>query len=134
MNCEVTGMRSRVILSLSAAVLAVLGAATLFAPYELAKAVDAGASPSSAAMIQVAGSGLLAFAILNWMSRGNRIGGIYSRPLAVGNLLLFTSASLSIGKAVAASSLPVISLLVCAVLGGLAASFAWLTFVHDPLA
>ena len=127
-------MSSRLILTLSAFVLAVLGAVTMFAPHELASAVDPSASPSAAALIQTAGSALIAVAVLNWMSRGNRIGGIYGRPLAVGNLLLFTSASLSLGKAAAAGSLPETSLALCALLGGLAASFAWLTFVHDPLA
>ncbi len=126
-------MPSRLILSFSAVVLAVLGSATLFAPLELARVADPSASPFTAAVIQAAGSGLVAFAILNWMSRRNRIGGIYARPLAAGNLLLFASSSLSIGKAAAAGLLPPGGLALCALLGALAASFAWLVFVHDPL-
>ena len=126
-------MAGRLILSLSAFVLAVLGAATLFAPLELVRAVDPVASSATGAVVQAAGSALLAFAALNWMSRDNRIGGIYGRPLAVGNLLLFTTAALSVGRAAAAGVLPPISFALCALLAALAVSFAWLAFASDPL-
>lgn len=126
-------MSARSILTVSALVLALGGTTTLFAPNELARALDPAASPALAAAIQIAGSGLLGFAMLNWMSRRNRIGGIYGRPLALGNLLLFAAAALSLGKAVSNGSLPTSGYGLCAVLAGLAGAFAWLIFAHDPL-
>ena len=36
--------------------------------------------------------------MLNWMARGNIIGGIYSRPVAVGNLIHFAIAALAMVK------------------------------------
>ena len=84
--------------------------------------------------VQFAGSGLLGFAALDWMSRGNRIGGIYGRPLGIGNLLLFTTAALTIGRAAWAGGLPIPLIVVGGVFAVLAASFAWLVFVHDPFA
>jgi hypothetical protein len=126
-------MPGRLILTFSAIVLFIGGGATLFAPDELARALGPSASRGLAVIIQLAGSGLLGFALTNWMSRRNRIGGIYARPLAMGNLLLFSTAALTLGKAAATDSLPVAATGVCVVLAVLAASFAWLVFAHDPL-
>jgi hypothetical protein len=126
-------MSGRIILTLSAILLFIAGLATLFAPKELARELDPGASPSLALFVQLLGSGALGFALMNWMSRRNRIGGIYGRPLAMGNLLLFGTSALSVGKAVAAKGLPEAGSAFCIVLGLLAVSFAWLIFVHDPV-
>ena len=67
------------------------------------------------------------------MSRRNRIGGIYARPIGMGNLVLFTTAALTIGKALFAGHLPPAFIPAGVVFGVLAASFAWLVFVHDPV-
>jgi hypothetical protein len=69
-------MPGRLILTFSAIVLFIGGGATLFAPDELARALGPSASRGLAVIIQLAGSGLLGFALTNWMSRRNRIGGI----------------------------------------------------------
>jgi hypothetical protein len=71
--------------------------------------------------------------VLDWVSRRNRIGGIYGRPLGLANLLLFSAAALTLGKAAAAGRLPSESLVPCAVFGVLAVGFAWLIFFHDPM-
>jgi hypothetical protein len=39
--------------------------------------------------VQILGALYLGFAVLNWMSKGVRMGGIYARPLAMGNGLHF---------------------------------------------
>jgi hypothetical protein len=127
-------MHGRLILTLSALILFAVGGAALFAADEVARLFAAGASKGLAFAIQLTGCGLLGFAALNWMSRGNRIGGIYARPIGIGNLLLFTTAGLTIGKATLAGSLPVIVTAVGIIFAILAIAFAWLVFVHDPLA
>lgn len=127
------GMPGRLILTSSAIVLFVVGGASLFAPDELARALDPSASRALAVIIQLVGSGFLGFALINWMSRRNRIGGIYARPLGMGNLMLFATAALTLGRATAAEKFPASGIGVCAVLTGLAASFAWLVFAYDPV-
>ena len=127
-------MHGRLILTLSAFILFAVGGAALFAGDELARLFDAGGSKGLSLAIQLTGCGLLGFAALNWMSRGNRIGGIYARPIGIGNLLLFTTASLTIGKAALAGNLPVIVTAAGVILAVLAIGFAWLVFVHDPVA
>ena len=126
-------MPGRLILTISAIVLFVAGGAALFAPDELARSIDAAASRGLAVVIQLLGSGFLGFALINWMSRGNRIGGIYARPLGMGNLLLFSTAALTLGRASATAKLPAGGIELCALLAVLAASFGWLVFAHDPL-
>jgi ABC-type molybdate transport system permease subunit len=124
-------MAGRLILTLSAATLFILGITALFAPQEVARSLDPSASSSLPVVIQLIGASLLGFALLNWMSRRNRIGGIYARPIGVGNLMFFTTAALTLGKA--ASNLPIVLLATGALFAVLAASFAWLVFAHDPV-
>lgn len=126
-------MPGRLILTISAIILFIGGGATLFAPDELAHVLDPAAKPGLAVVVQLLGSGYLGFGLVNWMSRKNRIGGIYARPLGMGNLLLFGSAALTVGKASEAGKLPAAGMVVCAVLAALTASFAWLVFAHDPV-
>lgn len=46
----------------------------------------------------------LGFAVLNWMARGNLIGGVYSRPVALGNFAHFLGVSIILLQQVPASS------------------------------
>jgi hypothetical protein len=87
---------------LSAAFLLALGLATTFSPAELLAAT--GSEPQIAAilMVQAAGGLYLGFAILNWMAKDNLIGGIYSRPVALGNFLHFFAVAMALIKAVTA--------------------------------
>ncbi|TFI59089.1 hypothetical protein E2493_06065 [Sphingomonas parva] len=126
-------MFGRTLLTVTSLVLSASGLGALFAPAELAGLLVSSAAPPLALVIQLTASGLLGFAILNWMSRRNRIGGIYGRPLGLANLLLFAIAALSLGKAIAAGTLSPAAWPACLLLALFAASFAWLVFVHDPL-
>ena len=65
----------------SALALFVLGLTALFFPDVAAEGLDSGASVP----VQLFGGGLLGFAALNWMGRSAILGGIYGRPIVVGN-------------------------------------------------
>ena len=123
----------RTILTASALVLAATGGIALFAPDETARAVEATASRNLSLAIQLIGAGFLGIAVLDWMSRGNRIGGIYARPIGIANLLMFMTTAFSIGKAASAGALPTWGWAGCVVSGGFALAYAWLVFAHDPL-
>lgn len=45
-------------------------------------------------LLKLVGGLYLGFAVLNWMARGNLIGGIYSRPVALGNFAHFLGAAI----------------------------------------
>ena len=40
--------------------------------------------------------------MLNWMAQGNLVGGIFGRPIAIGNLAHFTIAALALLKSILA--------------------------------
>lgn len=84
----------------SAALLGLLGLAASFLPHEIL--TFAGSEPDrvSAIIVQVTGGLYFGFAILNWMAKDIQIGGIYSRPLAMGNFTHFAIVSIALSKSV----------------------------------
>ena len=85
---------------LSAAVMAALGLGMSFLPQELLATLGVpDADARLVVLVQVVGALYLGFAILDWMARGNPMGGIYSRPLVTGNLLHFAAAAIALVKA-----------------------------------
>ena len=127
-------MAGRGVLFVSAVVLFLAGGAGLFAAPEAATWLGAPAAGAASVIVQIAASAVLGLAMMNWLSRKNRIGGIYARPLCVANLLFFASSALCVGKAVAAKQVPESWLILALGLAVLTCAFAWLAFVHDPLA
>ena len=91
---------TRFLMGASALVLGLLGLVGTFAPDHVLISLGAPPSPALLVMVQVLGALYLGFAALNWMARNNLIGGIYSRPVAIGNLMHFVVAGLAILKAV----------------------------------
>jgi hypothetical protein len=57
----------------------------LFMPEELMMAVGAESTPVGATLLQLLAGALFGFAMLNWMSRHSRLGGIFGRPLVLAN-------------------------------------------------
>jgi hypothetical protein len=100
---------TRILMTLSAIMLAVLGLPCIFAP-EIVLARMAG-SPSFGAelIVQITGALYLGFAGLNWMGRANLIGGIYGRPVAIGNLMHFLVGAFALFKAASTLAASVIA-------------------------
>lgn len=90
---------SRVLLSVTALVLALGGAALLFAPDVAAGAlrIDSGAGIWP---WQVLAAAWLGLAALDWASRGSVVGGIYARPVASANFTHFLIVSLVLARVV----------------------------------
>lgn len=82
----------------SALFMAALGLAATFLPQEIVVYASGTASGTAVLAVQVLGALYVGFALLNWMAQGNLIGGIYSRPVAVGNLAHFLIAALALAK------------------------------------
>ena len=77
----------------SALFMATLGLIASFLPQETLSAAGVPVAPLAVAGVEVAGALYLGFAILNWAARGVLIGGIYGRPVAMGNFLHFAVAA-----------------------------------------
>ena len=82
----------------SAVVMAVAGLAGSFLPHELLRALGAPAEGLLPVVVQLTAALYLGFAMLNWTARDSLIGGIYNRPVAIGNLLHFASGALALLK------------------------------------
>ncbi len=83
----------------SAAFLAALGIATSFLPEKALGLHGTVPDTPTLLLVQMTGALYLGFAILNWTARGVLIGGIYARPVALGNFLHFAMVSVMLIKA-----------------------------------
>lgn len=90
---------SRVLMTASALFLFVLGLCCVFAPDVLLNHFAGGTSPAANVMVQLTGALYVGFGLMNWMSKGSLMGGIYGRPVAVGNLLHFFAGAMALLKA-----------------------------------
>src|SRR5690349_9276913 len=118
-------------MNLSAAFMALLGAALTFAPQELLARY--GSQPNAAAVLlaQVLGAVYLGFAMLNWMARENLIGGIYSRPVGMGNFTHFFIVALAMIKVVTSGAARTIEIeIATAIYGAFAIWFGMVVFTH----
>lgn len=85
-------------MSASAVVMATTGIFLTFAPEELQLWMNIPEETHMTIIFQILGALYFAFGMINWMSRGNLIGGIYSRPVAIGNVLHFVVVALALVK------------------------------------
>ena len=114
-------------IAVSAVFLFLAGVAMLFAPVEIAHA--AGLPMESRWVIALLAALYLGFAMANWMAKDSAIGGIYQRPLALGNFAHFFIGALSLIK-LATSGLLFASVTAVYILFAL--FFGWLVFVSSP--
>lgn len=74
-------------MSASAALMALLGVIGSFLPEETLNFLGSAPDTPTVILVQITAALYLAFAMLNWTARGSIIGGIYSRPVTLGNFL-----------------------------------------------
>lgn len=75
-----------------------LGLLASFLPDEILNSVGLTSTVLPTLLLQITGALYLGFALMNWMAKTVLIGGIYSRPLCIGNFLHFTIAALALIK------------------------------------
>jgi hypothetical protein len=80
--------------------MAVLGMLSTFMPQEILEYYGSYREGEKflVPVVQIAGALYLGFAILNWTARSSLIGGIYNRPVALGNFLHFAMIALVLLK------------------------------------
>ena len=80
-------MNTKLLMTVSAATLGVTGIILTFMPQEVSHFMHE--TESNPVVFQVLGALYFGFAMLNWTAKANLIGGIYSRPVAIGNFAHF---------------------------------------------
>lgn len=91
-------MNTKLLMISSAILMGVIGLALTFLPHELAEMLNLPVEGWSILILQVLGAQYVAFAMVNWMAKSNLIGGIYSKPVAIGNFVHFMISSLALIK------------------------------------
>ena len=126
-------MNTRLLMRVGAVRLGVAGLAASFLPQEVLASFGAMPVPATVVLVQIVGAAYLGFAFLNWMAQGHAIGGIYSRPVAIGNFGHFMIGGLALLKSgIVQSTGP--ALAAAAVYAVFAALFAYVAFAHSPAA
>lgn len=92
-------MNTKHLMVASSFITGLIGVAASFLPEEILNKVGQGTSEFFILIIQIAGALYLGFAIMNWMAKTVLIGGIYARPLCMGNFLHFAIAAIVLIKA-----------------------------------
>jgi len=87
-------------MSTSALLLGIMGMAATFAPREILGSLGVAPMVITQLMVQILGALYLGFASMNWMMRDGIIGGIYNRPVVIGNLTHFLVAAMAMLRVV----------------------------------
>jgi len=93
-------MNTKVLMTLSAIILALIGISLIFFPKEMLDYFELIVTDTLKLLMQIIGSFYFAFAMLNWMSRESIIGGIYNRPIAIANWTHFAIAGFALIKGI----------------------------------
>jgi hypothetical protein len=118
-------MNTKLIMSASAITMGVTGILLTFLPQEVAAVV--GWTESSTIVLQIVGALYFGFSMLNWMSKSNLIGGIYNRPVAVGNFTHFFIATFALLKFSFKGPVLIVAAIIYSVF---AIAFGYILFTH----
>jgi hypothetical protein len=121
-------MNTKLLMVTSSLALALAGIVTSFAPAELLRALGSPAAEPAPVLIQLLGGAYVAFALTNWTAKDNMIGGIYSRPLSLGNGVHFLAGSLALAKQQISQGVSLPLMVVLVVYSIFAVCFLWLIF------
>lgn len=127
-------MNARTILTASAIFLGAQGLVASFLPIEILGLMDARAHHRlESTLVQLLGAALLGFAMMNWMARGAPAGGIYGRPLVVGNLVHHMVAAIALLKVASLGGMPAVGIALTIVYSVFAVCFAVVMFGRGPI-
>jgi Fe2+ transport system protein B len=101
-------MNTKLLLTASALFMAACGVLGTFLPQELLAYLGIPTSAILTILIQLMAALYLAFGMLNWTAKDSLIGGIYNRPVAIGNLTHFLVGALALAKAAYAQPIPIL--------------------------
>ena len=90
-------MNSKLIMTSSAMFLGLAAIVFTFFPEEIVSIL--GLEGVNTIILQILGALYFGFAMVNWMGKSNVIGGIYGRPVAMGNFSHFMIAGIALLKA-----------------------------------
>src|SRR6185436_2682373 len=127
-------MNTRILMTATSVVLALAGVLTLFLPDNLLALLGLPATEPMPLLVQLLGSLYFSLAILDWTAKDSRIGGIYARPIALGNFTHFFVGALLLIKFQLSNAGHAALWVVLIVYGVFAVLFGWLLFGSSGIA
>ena len=91
-------MNTKLLMTASAVVFGIIGITLSFIPEEITEYLNVEINIISTLSFQLLGALYLGFAMMNWMAKGSIIGGIYNKPIVIGNFMHFGVAALALIK------------------------------------
>ncbi len=130
-----TGMiNTRILMASSGAAMLALGLGLTFLPGEVVSAFAISPDSDIPVFMQLLGALYISQGVLNWIAKGNPMGGIYGRPIGLANLVHFTIGGLALAKGLTASQRPVPLAIATAAYALFAILFARTVFGPPPFA
>lgn len=126
-------MNTKLLMTASSLVLGLAGIFALFAPDILLTTLGVPIANLLDALIQLMGALYFSMAMMNWTAKDSIIGGIYARPISLGNFAHFFSGTLLLARYVLSNGInpPILLMLVAYAI--FAALFYWLVFRHTGI-
>ncbi|MCK9407773.1 MAG: hypothetical protein M0R68_01405 [Bacteroidetes bacterium] len=97
-------MNTKILLSSSATFMGLAGIVCSFFPQEISLYLNANSSGMAIIVIQLTGALYFSFAMMNWTAKENLLGGIYGRPITIGNMTHFVIGALALLKVVSTTN------------------------------
>ena len=93
-------MKTKLLMTSSALFCGIIGILLSFLPNEIAEYLSVEPTIITILFLQILGAIYLGFGILNWTAKGTLIGGIYNKPIALGNLMHFIVGAITLVKVI----------------------------------
>lgn len=93
-------MNTKILMLLSVVFLGLIGILLSFFTKEVDTFFNSDSNNVSVLFLQLTSALYLGFALMNWMAKDSRIGGIYNRPIVIGNLMNFGVGTIALMKIV----------------------------------
>ena len=127
-------MNTRILMTATSLVLALAAVLTLFIPDNLLALLGLPATEPLPVLVQLLGSLYFSLAILDWTAKDSRIGGIYARPISLGNFAHFFVGALLLIRFQLSNTSHVTLWVMLILYGIFAVLFGWLLFGSSGVA
>lgn len=91
-------MNTKLLMTASSVFMGLIGMALIFMPDETLKTLGQEPNNTLNLILQLTGALYFGFAVTNWTAKTALVGGIYARPLSIGNISHFLIAGLALIK------------------------------------
>jgi hypothetical protein len=121
-------MNTKILMTSSSVILGAAGVFALFAPDVLLGMQGVENTPSLPVLVQLMGALYFAFALMNWTAKDSAIGGVYARPVSLGNFGHFFAGSMLLIRFQLSGDFDLFLLIALIVYLTFAVLFYWLVF------